>query len=147
MSKIFGNLNGFRAVSIMASLLYLYLFAALLLFPESFCGDFGMTWSESLGFFARRASAFMICISVLLFLARNVPRSTARLAISFSVGVNMAGFALSSASRLASGYAKTSVLAVVFIEVLVAAVYFGFWSSDRRHLKSRDPSEEREPCV
>lgn len=135
MLKNLKNLNKFKAMSVLTSVLYFYFFIALLLFPESFCKDFGMVWSESLDFFARRASAFMLCISSLLFLARNTPPSIVRQAIAFSVGLNMAGFALSSTTRLINDYASTSILFVIVIEILVAVIYFSFVVSDRRNLK------------
>jgi hypothetical protein len=57
-----------------------------------------------------------------------------RQAISFSIGLNMAGFALSGSFELIRGFVKTSILSVIAIEVLVAAIYFSFLLSDRRHL-------------
>ncbi len=132
------NMNRFKVVCVLTSMLYLYLFVSLLLFPESFCRDLGITGSESLYFLARRASALMLGFSVLLFLARNVPPSAARQAIALSVGVNMAAFALLGSFEWIRGFVNKSILSAIVTEVLVAVFYFSFFISDRCHAKKRD---------
>ena len=129
------NLNKFKVMSVLTSALYFYLFVSLLLFPESFCKDLGITGSESLYFVARQASTLMLGLSVLLFLVRNTPPSAVRQAIAFSVGVNMAGFALSGSFELIRGFVNTSILNAIVIEVLVATLYFSFWVFDGRQLR------------
>jgi hypothetical protein len=124
----------FKAISILTSLLYFYLFIRLLIFPESLCNDFGVAGNESAYFLARRASMLMMGFSALLFLLRNIPPSVVRQAISFSVGLNMAGFAAMGLFELMRGFVKTSILGVIAIEVLVATIYFSFLISDRRYL-------------
>lgn len=71
----------------------------------------------------------------MLFLSRNALPSMTRQAITFSVGLNMAGFALSSVYGLITGFAATSLLVAAVAEIFIAAVYFGFWFSDRNYLK------------
>lgn len=129
------NLNKFKIMSLLTSALYFYLFILLLLFPESICMDFGIVGDESLYFLARRTSMLMLGFSVLLFLLRNMPPSAVRQAVSFSVSLNMAGFVLLGFFELIRGFLKSSILSVIFIEVLVAAIYFSFLVSDRRYLK------------
>jgi len=136
MLKNLTNLNKFKVASVLTSALYFYLFISLLLFPESLCKDFGITGNESVYFLARRASMLMLGFSVLLFLARNVSPSVARQTIAFAIGLNMAGFALLGSFELIRGFVKSSILSVIVIEILVAAIYFSFWVSDRRHLKA-----------
>ncbi len=129
------NLNKFKVMSVLTSALYFYLFVSLLLFPESFCKDVGIMGGESLYFLARRASTLMLGFSVLLFLVRNTPPSVVRQAIAFSIGVNMAGFALSGSLGLVAGLVNTSIVNAIVIEVLVAAIYFSFGVFDGRHLR------------
>ena len=132
------NLNKFQVTSVLTSALYFYLFVSLLLFPESLCKDFGIIGNESVYFVARRASMLMLGFSVLLFLLRNMPSSVVRQAVAFSIGLNMAGFASLGVFELIRGFLKSSILSVIFIEVLVATIYFSFLVSDRRYLKKLD---------
>jgi hypothetical protein len=129
------NLNKFKLMSVLTSALYFYLFVLLLLFPESLCKDFGITGNESFNFLARRASTLMLGFSVLLFLVRNTPPSVVRQAIVFSISLNMAGFALLGSFELIRGFVNTSILSAIVIEVFIAAIYFSFWVSDKRHLE------------
>ena len=76
----------------------------------------------------------MLGFSALLFLLRNMPPSAARQAVSFSVGLNMTGFAIMGLFELIRGFVKTSILGAIAIEVLVAVIYFSFLISDRRRL-------------
>jgi hypothetical protein len=135
MLQNLGNINKFKVMSVLVAALYFYLFVSLLLFTESACRGFGLIGSESLYFFARRASALMLGFSSLLFLSRNALPSVARQTIAFSVGLNMAGFALSSIHGLITGFAVTSVFVAFVAEIFIAAVYFGFWFSDRSYLR------------
>lgn len=80
----------------------------------------------------------MMGFSALLLLLRNIPPSEARQAISFSVGLNMIGFALTGIFELMRGFVNTSILYVIAVEVLVATIYFSFFISDRRHLMASD---------
>ena len=89
----------FQVASVLTAALYAYLFLSMLLDPESMFQDLRLEGSESLFFLVKRASAFMLAFAALLFLARNAARSHLRAAISFSVGLNMGGFAVSSLSR------------------------------------------------
>lgn len=131
---MFRNQKSFKVISLLTSLLYFHLFIKLLFFPESLCNGFGVTGNESAYFLARRASMLMMGFSVLLFLLRNIPPSAVRQAISFSVGLNMTGFAIMGFFELMRGFVKTSILGVIAVEVLIAAIYFTFLLSDRRHL-------------
>ena len=128
------NLNKFKVMGMVTSALYFYLFISLLLFPESILGDFGIIGNESVYVLARRASMLMLGFCCLLFLSRNTPPSVVRQAISFSIGLNMAGFALMSSFELVRGFAEMSVLCAIVIEVLVATIYFSLLVFDRRYL-------------
>lgn len=120
----------FQVASVLTAALYAYLFVSLLLAPASMLQDLGVEGSASLDFLARRVSALMLAFAALLFLARNASRSPVRAAISFSVGLNMAGFAVSSLSALLSGRADPSVWVVFVIEGVVAVAFFAFCASD-----------------
>ena len=138
MLKHIRNLNKFQVMSVLTSALYFYLFISCLLFPESLCKDFGVMGNESVYFLARRTSTLMLGFAVLLFMVRNSASSELRQAIAFSVGLNMAGFALLGTFELNRGFVKVAILGAIVIEVLVAAIYFSFWASDRRQAKKAD---------
>jgi O-antigen/teichoic acid export membrane protein len=77
----------------------------------------------------------MLGFSVLLFFVRNTPSSGVRQVITFSVSLNMAGFALMGTFELLRGFVEPSILGAIVIEILVATIYFSFWVSDRRYVK------------
>jgi hypothetical protein len=131
MPKFFKNMTKFKVVSILTSLLYFYLFISLFFSPAEAAKDFGIPGTESAFFVARRASMLMLGFAVLVFLIRNIPASTIRQAIAFSIGVNMAGFAIMSIWQLASGLGNPSYIVAAFIEVVISVSYFYFCIADR----------------
>jgi hypothetical protein len=137
MLKKIKNLNKFKVTSILTSLLYFYLFISLLFFPESLCKELGITENDASLFFVKRASALMLGFSVLVFLVRNAIPSVIRQAISFSVAVNMFGFAISSIFGLIHGTVGTTFLFGAIAEIFLTVVFLTFLISDRRLLKKQ----------
>jgi hypothetical protein len=126
------NWSAFKIVSVLAAALYAALFVSLLVFPASSCRGFGLTVSDSLILLARRASMLMLGFSALAFLSRNAQPSPLRRAISFAVGINMAGFAASGTYELLRGALAQTMWGAVAVEVTLAVLYFGFWVRDGR---------------
>lgn len=135
MLNSFKKVNKFKIASILTSLLYFFLFISFFLFPEDLCKDVGLTGSEPANFLVRRASMLMLGFAVITFLTRNMQASKMRQAISFSVGLNMLGFAFTEVFEMIRGYDYSAFIGPMVIEILVAIVFFTICISDWRKLK------------
>ena len=93
-----------------------------------FAGAF-MTWrwqiepTESVLLYCRRIGASFLGLSVLLFLARSIPNSAARRAISSSAVVTCLVLAILGIYEFTAGRAAAPILVSVTLEVLVASAF------------------------
>lgn len=109
----------FKIVSITTSALFLYLFVQLLFMPDSFIKDLGLQPSEAGCVLARRASMFMLGISVLMFGARNLPHSKARQIICMATGITLFGLSCVGSYEFIRGTVNSSILIAITCETIL----------------------------
>ncbi|WP_071144946.1 hypothetical protein [Bacteroides ihuae] len=109
----------YKIVSIATSVLFIYLFAQLLFTPSSFIEDLGLEASEAGCILARRASMFMLGISVLMFGARNLPHSKARQVICIATGITMFGLSCMGSYEFIKGTVNSSILIAIICETVL----------------------------
>ena len=114
----------FKIVSLLTSALFAYLFFLLLTDSGSFLKDIGLQSSTATFVLARRASMFMLGISVLLLGSSNVPHSKARQIICLSTAITMLGLACMGSMEYINGNLNASILPAIGIETLLG-VSFG----------------------
>jgi len=118
------SFNFYKVLSILTSVLFVYLFFLLLLNSESLIIDVGLEPSVSSAFLAKRTSTFMLGISVLMFSSRNLLPSKARQNICLATGTTMLGLSIMGTYELVNGNINSSILPAILIELAVA-ISFG----------------------
>ena len=113
----------FSILCLMTSVLFIFLFFLLFLGPESFVKDMGLEPSVSTSVLARRASMFMLGISVLLFCSRSLPHSRARQFIALSTGITMIGLACTGIYEHSMGTVNSSIFIAIAIESVSGASF------------------------
>ncbi len=109
----------YKIVSVATSLLFLYLFVQLLFMPTSFIKDLGLQPSEAGCVLARRASMFMLGISVLMFGTRNLPHSKARQTICMATGITLFGLSCAGSYEYIKGTVNSSILIAIICETIL----------------------------
>ena len=136
------RLNIFKWLSLLAGLLYLWLFYQLLFIPAQMLRSFGVGDDPHVVFLAQRISVLMLGFAVLLLLSLRLRPSVARAVIAAAVSVNMAGFAISSFWGAAHGILTDGAIPVIgSIEAFIAAGYGFFAVTDL--LKHRGCVDDR----
>lgn len=113
------SMNFFKILSIATSILFIYLFFQLFLNSVSFVKGLGLQPSETASVLARRASMFMLGISVLMFGARNLPHSKARQIICMATGITMFGLSCMGGLEFIRGTVNYSIFIAVIIETIL----------------------------
>jgi len=106
------------------SLLFVFLFIQLFLTPVSFVESLGLPSSVATSVLCRRASIFMLGLSVLLFFARKLPHSSIRQSICLSTGITMVGLACLSSFELIRGTVNDSMWTAIIIESISAVLFW-----------------------
>jgi len=109
----------FKIVTILTSALFAYLFILLLTNSGSFLKDIGLQSSIATFVLARRASIFMLGISVLMFGARNLPHSQARQIICLATGITMFGLSCMGSYEFIRGAVNSSIFIAIIIETIL----------------------------
>ena len=117
--------HGFTAV------LCLYLFTMTLGTPRSFPALVGLSGNEASDFLSRRASMFLLGISVLVFQSRRAIPSTARQAIVLSMATTMGGLAVLGLVEFFRGAATAKIVGPVCIEAFLCLAYGLLWFGGR----------------
>lgn len=125
-------MNKFKVLSILTSLLFLYLFVVLLFDTASFFVDLGIDAGEAAFFIARRASVFMLGMSILLFWGKNLPHSESRQMIIIFAAIIMSGLAMMGTYEYARGYLGAAIFQAISIESIVAVSYLILFFSNRK---------------
>ncbi|HLP16049.1 MAG TPA: hypothetical protein VK470_07315 [Bacteroidota bacterium] len=127
----------YNIVSVGTSLLFVFLFAQLFFTPVSFVEGIGLQSSTATTILCRRASMFMLGLSVLLFSVRRLPHSAMRQAICLSTGITMTGLAILSSTELMRGRVNDSMWTAIIIEsilgILFWIVYFNNLKNSTTH--------------
>ena len=118
------NLNLFKIVSLLTSVLFAYLFFTLLFNSDSFIRGLGIQSCESSLFIGRRASIFMLGISILMLGSINLPNSKARQVICLATGITMFGLACMGSYEFIRGTVNSSILMAITIETILG-ISFG----------------------
>ena len=128
----------YKIVSIATSALFLYLFVQLLFMPDSFIKDLGLQPSEAGQVLARRASMFMLGISVLMFGTRNLPHSVARQTICLATGITLFGLSCVGSYEFIKGTVNSSILIAIICETILW-VSFGviLFKSNLEHITNK----------
>lgn len=112
-------MNFFKILCLTTSALFIFLFFQLLLGPDSFVKDMGLQPSVATSVLARRASMFMLGISILLFYSKGLPHSKARQFISLSTGITMTGLACTGIYEHFMGTVNASIFIAITIETVL----------------------------
>jgi hypothetical protein len=113
------SLSLYKIVSVATSALFIYLFVQLLFMPTSFIKDLGLQPSEAGSVLARRASMFMLGISVLMFGTRNLPHSKARQTICMATGITLFGLSCVGSYEYIKGTVNSSILIAIICETIL----------------------------
>ena len=113
----------YKISCISTSIVFVFLFLQLMLSSESFVKDMGLLPSEASSVIARRASVFMLGISVLLFFSRNLPHSDARQFICISSGITMIGLACMGIYEHFLGTVNSSIFIAIIIETILGLLF------------------------
>lgn len=133
-----GKLTLFKCVSVANGLLFLFLFAQLLLTPAAFVSGVGLEPSEATSILGRRVSILMLGVAVLSVLSRNLPHSAARQSICISTGTTLIGLAIMSGYELCRGTVNASMWQALVIE---ATFGLCFWLVFLRHLHPKQRAD------
>ena len=117
-------MNWFKTLCIITSVLFAYLFLTLLLDAKTFINDIGLESCEAAIILARRASIFMLGISVLMISSRNLTKPKARQIICLATGITMVGLACVGSYELNKGTVNSSMMTAIIIETILG-VSFG----------------------
>jgi hypothetical protein len=132
--------NFFKIVSAITAVIFAYLFLTLLLDSETFIIDLGLQSSEPALILARRASIFMLGISVLMIGSINLPNSKARQIICLATGITMFGLSCTGTYELIKGTVNTSMLTAIIIETTLWVSFGIIFFTNRR--KTIVPNDE-----
>ena len=141
--------HAFKILSLITSALFLYLFLSWLLNTQAFFDEAALADNEAALLVGRRASVFMLGMSVLLFSARNAPHGAARQPILLATGVTMLGLAFAGGHEYYCGRLGSGIWTAIPIEVGLGVAYIALWFSARARPgasdSSADPSQASAP--
>ena len=113
----------YKIISIVTSILFVYLFSQLFFLSDSFVKDLGLEPSIASLVLARRASMFMLGIAILMFFSRNLPASKTRQIICLSTGVTLLGLACMGTFEFIKGNLNSSIMVAIVIESILWISY------------------------
>ena len=122
----------YNIVSVGTSLLFIFLFAQLFFTPVAFVENMGLSFSVATSLLCRRASVFMLGLSVLLFSARKLPHSSARQTICLSTAITMTGLAFLSSFELIRGTVNHSMWTAIIFESISSILFWVVFLKNRQ---------------
>jgi hypothetical protein len=120
-----------RQVSTLAALLFLVLFATLVLLPEIVYWLFRLQENELGDFLSKRAGVLFLGLSILCFYSRNTKSIEVENTVALSVGTAMGAMALLGVYELVRGNAGLGILVAVIVELSIAALFSRLWFKNR----------------
>ena len=105
------------------SLVFIFLFFQLMLGPESFVQGMGLEPSVASIVIIRRAAMFMLGLSVLTFLVRNISDAKVRQIISISTGITLLGLACMGIYEYSRGTVNNSIFIAISIESILGLLF------------------------
>lgn len=109
-------MNFYKIVSIATSVLFIYLTIQLIFMSDSFVSDMGLQPSGTASVLARRTAMFMLGISILMFVSRNLTHSKARQIICMATGATLFGLAFMGSYEFIRGTVNTSIFIAISLE-------------------------------
>lgn len=125
-------MNFFKIISVVTSLLFIYLFFQLFINSDAFVTGLGLHPSETVSILCRRTSMFMLGISLLMLGSINLQPSKARQNISLATGITMIGLACMGSFELIRGTVNTSMLTAITIETILGTSFLILFFKYRR---------------
>ena len=113
----------YKRTCIATSALFLLLFIQLMAGAESFVSDMGLVPCVASSVIARRAAIFMLGISVLLFLARNLPYPDVRRYVGISTAVTLFGLACMGVYEYVMGRVNNSIFFAITVETVLGLLF------------------------
>jgi hypothetical protein len=113
----------FKTTAIITALVSFLLGAGYLLVGELIMGRWQIPITESVLLVGRRSGALYLGLSVIFFLARSAPVSSARTALCSGTAIALLVLALLGIYELSSGHVGKGILASITIESLLAVAY------------------------
>jgi len=126
----------YKILSILTSVLFVYLFILLFFNSDSFIKDIGLEPSIASLVLARRAAMFMLGIVVLTFASRNLPSSKARQIICMSLSLTFFGLSCMGAYEYANGNVNSSISVSIVIETILWLSYGIVFMKDRKEKRT-----------
>ena len=118
------SISFFKILCVATSVLFVYLFFQLFFDSYSFVRDLGLQPSETVAILCRRTAMFMFGLSILMYLSKNLPHSTARQFICLSTGITMLGLASMGSTELIRGTVNSSMLVAISLEIVLGTSFF-----------------------
>jgi hypothetical protein len=112
-------MNLFKIVCIATSVLFIYLSFQLLFMSDAFVIDLGQQPSEATPVLCHRAAMFMIGVSVLMFVSRNLSHSKARQMICLATGTTLFGLNFMGWFEFFRGTVNNSIFVAITIETIL----------------------------
>jgi hypothetical protein len=132
----------YRTVAFISAIVTLVLGVGYLFFGELVVGRWQIQPTESVLLLGRRMGALYLGLSVILFLARSAPASTARTALCMGGTVVGSLLAILGLYEYSAGRAGSAILASVVVETLVAVGFIWVLISDRRRMPADSPPDK-----
>jgi hypothetical protein len=109
----------YKMVCIATSVLFVYLSFQLLFMSDAFVVDLGQQPSDATAVLSRRAAMFMLGVSVLMFVSRNLPPSKARQLICMATGITLFGLNFMGWFEFIRGTVNNSIFVAITIETIL----------------------------
>ena len=122
----------YKILSILTSVLFVYLFILLFFNSNSFIKDIGLEPSIASLVLARRAAMFMLGIVVLTFASRNLPSSKTRQIICISLSLTFLGLSCMGVYEYANGNVNSSISVSIVVETILWLSYAIVFMKDRK---------------
>ena len=113
------NYNYFKILSLSTAVIFTFLFFTLLFNTESFLIDLGLQANDSSLIITRRASMFMLGVSILMYGSINIVNSKAIQVISLATAISMFGLSCLGIYELNKGSVNKSILIAIIIETIL----------------------------
>jgi hypothetical protein len=132
----------YRTVAFITAIITLVLGVGYLFFGGLVVGRWQIQPTESVVLLGRRMGALYLGLSIILFLARSVPVSAARMALCTGGTVIGSLLAVLGLYEYSAGHAGSAILASVVLETLVAVGFIWVLFTDRRRMAAGSPPDK-----
>jgi len=113
----------YKVLTILTSVLFVYLFSLLFFRSDSFVLDIGLEPSLTSMVIARRVAMFMLGIAVLTFCSRNLESSNARKIICQFLCITLLGLSCMGTYEYVIGNINSSIFTAIIIETILWISY------------------------